>query len=319
MYHLSPPDKLFLADRTLFILQEPNEKGLSQASLYCEDDTHAGVRAWYNYLSNTCRDYGFYAHPLWCFQANRGDERGFTIGDSANDDLPLRMKIPISRMVNPLFRLLSRRDMFAKSSRLSSIVRSSDGDGYKALKAILFQSHPSFYDQPSILIKSYPRQRHHTILEYYKLFNDFLQLRAFISNINTTLNDSTELDIFINNTTHAAYLNRVTRDERRLSTYAHKYTGSQLIETLEKHLMAPDSPVRMTPPPSVTSASRYTSSTTASSSSRSSIPTYRSRAKVHHVQSTSLPPSTSPTGIDVTNHADDPTDVSSIDVPDNLP
>ena len=81
--------------------------------------------------------------------------------------------------------------------------------------------------------------------------------------------------------------------------------------------MAPDSPVRMTPPPSVTSASRYTSSTTASSSSRSSIPTYRSRAKVHHVQSTSLPPSTSPTGIDVTNNVDDPTDVSSIDVPDN--
>ena len=36
--------------------------------------------------------------------------------------------------------------------------------------------------------------------------------------------------------------NRVTRDERRITSAAHKYSGTQLIETLTKYLQAPDSP-----------------------------------------------------------------------------
>jgi hypothetical protein len=56
------------------------------------------------------------------------------------------------------------------------------------------------------------------------------------------LDDTTELDIFIRNAKYSTYLNRVTRDERRLTSLAHKYTGTQLVETLEKFLMAPDSP-----------------------------------------------------------------------------
>lgn len=242
LYHLENPDKLVLADGTMFIMQTPNEKGLMKAQISCEDDTHSGVRAWYDNFVQACHDFGFYAHPLWCFKADHGGDRGFTIGDDFTDDLPRRMEIAISKMANPLFRLLSKKDMFPKSGRLPTIVRSCDGDGYKALKAVLFKSHPAFYDQPATLITSYPRQRDLTMLEYYKLFLDFEQLRAYIADITITLDDEAELDIFIKNSKYNSYLNRVTRDERRIRSLAHKYRGSQLVETLDKFLLAPDSP-----------------------------------------------------------------------------
>lgn len=83
------------------------------------------------------------------------------------------------------------------------------------------------------------------MLEYYKLFNDYLQLRAYISGINASLDSEAELDIFIRNCKHSAYLNRVTHDERRIVSLRHKYTGQQLVETLDKYLMARDSPARI--------------------------------------------------------------------------
>jgi hypothetical protein len=132
--------------------------------------------------------------------------------------------------------------MFPPESRLCGIVTSCDGDGYRALKQILFKSHPAFYEQPSTLITSYPKQHNSTTLEYYTRFIDYQQLRAYISNIGLTLDDEGELDIFIRNAKHFEYLNRVTRDERRLTTTKPKYRGTQLVETIDKFLMAPDSP-----------------------------------------------------------------------------
>lgn len=150
-------DKVVLPDGTLFIFQaEPNEKGLMKATIACEDDTHAGICAWYQNFVQACHDYGFYAHPLWCFRPDHGGNHGFTIGDGTNDDLPTQFEIAISRMSHPIFCLLSKKGMFWQSSRLHSIVRSCDGDGYIAIKSIIFKLHPAFYDQPSTLITSFP-------------------------------------------------------------------------------------------------------------------------------------------------------------------
>jgi hypothetical protein len=81
-----------------------------------------------------------------------------------------------------------------------------------------------------------------SLLRYVQLFRDFLQLRAYITDNPATLDDPTEVDIFINNLTYSTYVNRTTCDERRLSSFKTKYRGSQLIETIQKKLMAPDSP-----------------------------------------------------------------------------
>jgi hypothetical protein len=215
-----------------------------RASLPCLDDSHAGVRAWYDKLARCAVDYGFYVHPLWCFRSDHGGERGFCYGNDQFDDLPAMMDVlHILRMSQPLYRFLSRKDMFPKDSRLHAAVSSSNGCGYRALKNILFPSHPAFHDQPSIMIKSYPRQKStDDLLRYVQLFRDFLQLRAYITDNPATLDDPTEVDIFINNLTYSTYVNRVTCDERRLSSFRTKYRGSQLIETIQKKLLAPDSP-----------------------------------------------------------------------------
>ena len=213
-YHLELPDKLILADGSIFFLQpDPNEKEFMRASLPCLDDSHAGVRAWYDKLARCAMDYGFYVHPLWCFRSDHGGERGFYHGNDQFDDLPAMMDVHILRMSQPLYRFLSRKDMFPKDSRLHAAVSSSNGCGYRALKNILFPSHPAFQDQPSIMIKSYPRQRStDDLLRYVQLFRDFLQLRAYITDNPATLNDPTEVDIFINNLTYSTYVNRVTCD-----------------------------------------------------------------------------------------------------------
>eukprot|EP00980_Cylindrotheca_fusiformis_P025850 scaffold14739_cov141-Cylindrotheca_fusiformis.AAC.1 len=134
--------------------------------------------------------------------------------------------------------------MFPKGSRLIDVVKSCEGDGYRALKAILFKSHPAFYDQPSRLIAEYPKQRDLSILQYHKLFTDYCQLRAYITDNPSTLDNDYEIDIFINRSKYSEYLNRVTRDERRISSLQYKYKGTQLIETLDKFLLASDSPAR---------------------------------------------------------------------------
>ena len=242
-HHLELPDKIICADGTLYLIPtETNEKGLRRDPVLCRDDTLAGIRNWYVPFQQHLFDNGYYCHPLWCFRRDHGGEWGFTSGDDADDDLPLRMSLPLQRMKQPLYRLLSQKDMFPTGSRIPALVESCNGDGYAALKTILFKAHPVFHDQPSTFITQYPRQRTLSMNQYYQLFKDYLQLRAFVMNMDSSLDNAGEIDIFIKNSRYPEFLNRVTRDERRLAVNAPKYQGRQLLETLNRFLMAPDSP-----------------------------------------------------------------------------
>lgn len=144
-------------------------------------------------------DHFFYAHPIWCFRKDHGGKWGFTAGSNPDDNLPQHMEIPLTQMSHTLYRLLRKKEMFPSGSELPKITQMCYGDGYKTIKAVLFNVHPVFYDQPSMVITSYPRQRDLTILDYFHMYNNFLQLRAFISNTMSTIDDSFELDVFINN------------------------------------------------------------------------------------------------------------------------
>ena len=268
-YHLDGTERLILLDGSLFVIQaDYNEKGLLRDPVICKDDTHQGIRAWYNTFQRHAMDHGFYVHPLYCFRKDHGGERGFTCGNDKNDDLPQRLEIALSMMSQPLFRVLQKKDMFPAGSKCAEVVQQCFGNGYQALKQLVFRSHPVFQDQPSTLITTYPRQRNFTLLKYHSIFLDYLQLRAFISNQAASLDEAHELDIFIKNATHGTYLNRVTRDERKLTSLAHKYKGNQVIETLETFLQAPDSPTMLPPPttPRPPSAQQRTSSAQRTSS-----------------------------------------------------
>ena len=69
----------------------------------CEDDTHAGIRTWYNMFVTGCHDHGFYVHPLWLFKPDHGGNKGFTVGDNAEDDLPHRMAISVEHASHIVF------------------------------------------------------------------------------------------------------------------------------------------------------------------------------------------------------------------------
>ena len=242
-HHLEGTDKIVLSDGTVFIIQDTLcEKGHLECTCPCEDNTHAGVRAWCNEFVQISHDCGCHMHPLWSFRKDHGGPRGFTAGDSADDDLPLRMSISLDRMMSTVQRVLARKDMFPTNSRLRKLVQGSDGDGCELMKQILFKSHPTFRDQPSTLIERYPAQRHRSLQLCHDLFVDCQQLRAFIMDVDNTLDDPFELDVFISNAEHSVFLNRVTQDERRLSSHACKHRKDQIIETLETFLMSPDSP-----------------------------------------------------------------------------
>jgi len=244
-WYIDGSDRLILADGTLFLLRTPWEKGLFNDPVTCKDDSPAGVRTWYRNFTMHCMDHGYYCHPLWLFRKNHGGEPGFTFGDTTDDDLPKNTITSIRNMRQAVYRVLQRHDMFPPPSRFHHIVSNCHGDGYTALKNILFHCHPAFHPQPSIMIKSYPSQGRESLLQYYNAFLDFLQMRAYIANIDTSLADKNELDLFINGTRYSAYLNRVTREERTQSTLQHRYAPGQIVETLESFLMQPDSPTML--------------------------------------------------------------------------
>ena len=223
MCHLTAQGQLILADGKLCLPDvTPNEKAMVKCDVHCTSATHAGLRSWHKDFQQFCHDHGYYAHPLWCFRQDHGGEWGFTCGNDPDDDLPARMMSPCSRMSHTICRALHESQMFIKTARFPEIVRSCDGNGYRALKALLHDSHPAFYDQPATLITAYPKQVNSPLLECHNRFLDYLQLRACITNQLGSLNDEHELDIFINNSKCSTFLNRVTRDERRMPSLKHK-------------------------------------------------------------------------------------------------
>ena len=243
-YHLDGSDRLILSDGTFFLISEfPREKEFLRNLLTCKDDTHSGIRAWYETFGQHARDHNLYVHPLWAFRKNHGGNWGFTVGDGPNDDLPGRMSIAIAAMTQPIFLALQKSDMFPKDSRCQDIVRQCNGDGYQALKQIIYASHPVFHEQPSTLIAAYPRQgRAVTLDKYHEMFQDYLQLQAYINNAQLSLDDPNQVDLFIDRARYSDFLHRVTREERANPMKRYKYRGLQLVETLRTKLALPDSP-----------------------------------------------------------------------------
>ncbi len=240
-------ERIILRDGSLFLIPAagPNHKEVLKNTIGCIDESDKGIRSWYETLVRHCSTHGFYAHPLYCLRKDHGGPWGFTCGDESKDDLPSRMLTLTQHSSDTLFKLLQVKGMFLPSSDLPNQIKHCNGDGYKALKRILFQSHPVFNEQPATLIASYPSQEKDTSMaQYYDSFTDFLQMRAFISDIDSCIDNPPEMDLFITRAQHGVWLNGVTREERNKESKKYKYTSTQIVETLETFLMLPDSPDR---------------------------------------------------------------------------
>ena len=75
-------------------------------------------------------------------------------------------------------------------------------------------------------------------------FEDFLQIRVMVQGYSRTLDDEGELDVFLNNMKHVDCINRVTCNKQCVVACRPRHQGSQLPETIERHMLATDSPAR---------------------------------------------------------------------------
>lgn len=238
-------DRLILKDGSLFVpVATPDEKTLKKDPLLCTDDSHVGIRAWYEAFRTFAADRGYFVFPFWCFRKDHGGDSGFTFGGDENDDLPVQLRVAVQGMTQPIWRVLSRSDMFPKESKFHTIVRENYGDGHKALKQIARGSHPEFFEHPATLIPTYPKQgKNQSLRAYYRTFMDYLQLRAIIHDNPSDFAMDSEKDMFTSQALHSEWLWRCSREERRRPDLQHKFTTEQIVETFEGYLNLPDSPV----------------------------------------------------------------------------
>jgi hypothetical protein len=117
------------------------------------------------------------------------------------------MYIPISKGTHVLYTLL-QKCKFLDNSDAPKKIALSHGDGYSALKSILFDAHPVFHPNPAVLAKDYPKQGTSTRQEYFRSFEDFLQMRAYTQGVDSSLDAEHEIDIFLSNLKHALFVTR---------------------------------------------------------------------------------------------------------------
>ena len=243
-YHLDGLRRIVLADGTVFVRKDLDEKGIFRAMVQCRDTSPLGIRTWYHNLGDHLRAHGCFILPFWLFRADSGDT-GFSIGDApaGAHDLPLMMRLPCLQSSNLIFRYLSSDKIFPADSQLRDIVDASRGDGYRALKQIIYAVHPAFHRAPGILVSAPPIQGDDSILQYVLRFNDYLQLRAFVQNIASSIEDPDQRDLLFNGAKYSDYIAKMARLDLRDPTLAHKFTATHLVETLNAYLKEPDSPL----------------------------------------------------------------------------
>ena len=104
--------------------------------------------------------------------------------------------------------------------------------GYTAIKNILMTKHPLFNPAPGTLVKYPPKQLpYQSLAQFFIIYEDFLRLRAFITNTASSLRDQAELDNFFSSCLHYSYLNRYIILDRNDPTKAYKFGPGQLVTT----------------------------------------------------------------------------------------
>ena len=83
-------------------------------------------------------DNGYYVHPFTNFRSTVQGSWGFNFADDDTGDLPSRLQVAFQQSTIDIWKLLSKKDMFPKESKIPDIVSRCYGDGYMALKQIMF-------------------------------------------------------------------------------------------------------------------------------------------------------------------------------------
>ena len=145
-----------------------------------------------------------YCHPYPCFQPTCPHPRGFTLGPNKDDNLSSTFETKIVMDTQIIWDVIYT--VFAKHDNYRHIIKLNSGKGYEALQSILAYSHPALIQQPANLVTMRPTQQNLTLLEYWKKYNHFVMLRAYIESSTKTLHDTYERIHFIKGCKHSSYL-----------------------------------------------------------------------------------------------------------------
>ena len=106
---------------------------------------------------------------------------------------------------------MTKTSVFKKDSPQRNILNQNPGDGYAALFQILTPSHPTLSRFPYLLICAPPTQiATETVAMYFQHYIDFIGLRGFLEENQSTLNMPSELDKFISGLTHSKPILRIS-------------------------------------------------------------------------------------------------------------
>lgn len=241
LYFVDPPDILVTLDGHEFRLNTTRtiDKRFTSAPppLPNKKTTPENIRRWYHMFLEHCKSHGVFLLPYYCFRRAANNTQGFTCGeddDFTQFDLPSMYSPALSRWSNLIGTAL--KDIFPSGSRERSVCEHFCTDGYAAVCHILAPWHPVFNEYGPTLAMGPPHQGKNVMLyEYFNIYMDYLEMRAYCENNRKNLNDFDEMTKFLLTCRYGNQILPRIKDERSSTNAAsrHKYTQGQIIMTLE--------------------------------------------------------------------------------------
>mmetsp|Transcript_20320 Transcript_20320/g.41634 ORF Transcript_20320/g.41634 Transcript_20320/m.41634 type:complete len:115 (+) Transcript_20320:513-857(+) len=96
-----------------------------------------------------------------------------------------------------------------------------------------------------MLVTSRPTQQNLTLLEYWKKYNHYIMLRAYIESNQQSLHDKYEREHFITGCKYSTFLQIEIRREQEFPSLAYKFKPSNFVTTLQQYLNLPHSPASL--------------------------------------------------------------------------
>ena len=154
-------------------------------------------------------------------------------------DLPGLFQPRIPPWSSQIYVALSKGSVFKKGTLQHTTLLQNAGDGYAALYQILSPNHPTLSNFSSLLVRTPPSQTTtETVAQYYLRYIDFLELCAFLEEIRSTLNSSSELAKFIHGMCHSQEIFHISCEERLSQdpSIQRKFTQGALVTSLTHYL-----------------------------------------------------------------------------------
>lgn len=225
-YCLIGPWQFVTIDGSVFTKpQEIDRKGLRDTISPLSSDKPHEVRRWLQDTGQTMLNAQFFWLPFWARRPGRG-ARGFTCGDTEDNDILLWMAGYIQTMGTLLYQWLIRKGTLPENSPLTDMVKLARGDGYVALNLIMQTVHPLELCNPVSMIPSFPKQgQDESFAQYYHRVINYLQLCAIILNVDVSFDDYSQQDFLILNSLHPEFLLQEAAKFREDNRYKNLFNG----------------------------------------------------------------------------------------------